>query len=105
MTNPIPFIYGLAAIYLIYYLANLLFDLLTLPGTDPKGGDLALTVSLSDLEEPIDASSYLDDDQGLSQSSALLSSGEVSASGGVRFEEVLSLALNDSIFYTRQIPV
>jgi len=104
MTNWIPFIYGLGAVYLLYYLANLAFDLLRPKAIDqaPNG---SLTISLADLEEPIDASDYNPVPiSGELQSSALLSSGAISSSGGVPFGELMELAAKDAILFTRQIP-
>jgi hypothetical protein len=104
MTNWTPFIYGLGAVYLLYYLANLAFDLLR-----PKAMDQAvngsLTISLADLEEPIDASDYSPVPiREESQPPALLSSGTISSSGGVPFGELMELAAKDAILFARQIP-
>ncbi|QIL40637.1 hypothetical protein G7074_16015 [Pedobacter sp. HDW13] len=104
MTNWTPFIYGLGAVYLLYYLTNLAFDLLKTKAVDHTGGG-SLTISLADLEEPIDASAYnLVSTKDESQPSALLSSGTINSSGGVPFGELIELAAKDAILFTRQIP-
>lgn len=103
MTNWTPFIYGLGAVYLLYYLANLAFDLLKpkLAGTSEP----SLMISLADLEEPIDASVYSPEPSGNANGpQELLSSGEIRSSGGVLFGELMELAANDAILFTRQIP-
>jgi len=104
MTNWIPFIYGLGAVYLLYYLANLAFDLLRPKAMGQRGGG-SLTISLADLEDPIDATAYsLVPTRDESQPPELLSSGAISSSGGVLFGELLDLAAKDAILFTRQIP-
>jgi len=103
MTNWTPFIYGLGAVYLLYYLANLAFDFLK-PGT-PETGESSLMISLADLEEPIDASAYSPaPSANVNQPRELLSSGEISSSGGVLFGGLMEQAANDAIFFTKQIP-
>lgn len=104
MTNWTPFIYGLGAVYLLYYLANLGFDLLRPKVSDQTAGG-SLTISFEDLEDPIDATAYsLVTTKDESQPSELLSSGAISSSGGVLFGELLDLAAKDAILFTRQIP-
>lgn len=103
MTNWTPFIYGLGAVYLLYYLANLAFDFLK-PRT-PDTGESSLMISLADLEELIDASEYSPAlNVKLNHPQELLSSGEISSSGGVLFGGIMELAANDAIFFTKQIP-
>jgi len=104
MTNWTPFIYGLGAVYLLYYLANVAFDLFK-PRTFVENGDSSLVISVADLEEPVDATIFSPpESMNATQAQEFLSSGEVTSSGGVPFGELLELAASDAIVFTRQIP-
>ncbi|KQM69220.1 hypothetical protein ASE74_04190 [Pedobacter sp. Leaf216] len=106
MNNWTQFLYGLSAAYLIYYLLNLAFDLLTTGKARSSGAKGILTLDLADLDSPIDAA--LDEDlssfaTGVSQD-GLLSSGPLSSTGALKLNEIIGGALKDAVSFSSQIP-
>jgi hypothetical protein len=104
MNTPYHFFYVLTAIYFFYYLFNLLFDLLR-SKAGPAPQQQSLLIEVSGLEEPIDASVLPEGDRVVigGDSSALLSSGPIRATGGVSLAEAVGLAEGDTLVLTSQI--
>lgn len=98
-------------VYLVYYSLNLLFDLLISP--KPSSGEIAedelflsqtFSPELIMPEEKTETDVTVSDKANVAGPAAIISSGQVSSSGGVGLKQLFLLAKNNLIEHTRAIP-
>jgi len=100
--NWTQFLSGLTAIYLIYYVPNLLFDFLK-SGVTTTDQD-SLPELMLDEEEGVTDASKDPDDASQPRTKQVLSSGEIKSTGGVSMKEMFALAKADAIKFTGAVP-
>lgn len=107
--NWTQFILSLAGIYLIYYLLNLLFDLLRpRPNAGKNSGQQELTFFEDHQPEivmdEVDEGEVVKYEAELPESRQAMPSGILQSTGGVSLKQLFSLAQSDLIEFTRTIP-
>lgn len=107
--NWTQFLLSLLAIYFIYYLLNVLFDLIRSKQTFLKDTEQEeLVFSEAHSPEVVGADELTPDDVQLKQqnpnSRQAISSGPLETTGGVSLKRLFSLAQSDLIEYTKAIP-
>ncbi|WP_316777934.1 hypothetical protein [Pedobacter antarcticus] len=107
--NWTQFLLSLAAVYSLYYLLNVLFDLLKSrgqPATDNGQDELVFSEDHQprqvSADEPTAGAAPGTDAEPKSRQS--ISSGPLQSTGGVSLKQLFSLAQSDLIEYTKAIP-
>jgi len=105
--NWTQFLYGIATIYVVYYLLNLAFDALGQTKTvPPNDSGRTLDFETDELPRkigPSDMDGDLKDSADAEETSGTISVGQLQSTGGVSIRELFSLAQSDLISYTGAI--
>ena len=106
--NWTQFLLALAALYLSYYLLNIIFDLLRTagpPSQDALGQELVFSEEILPEEIPLEMDDVpLQGPQIEEQTRQSISSGPLQSPGAVGISELLGLAKAGRIEYTKTIP-
>ncbi len=102
--NWTSFLIYLLIVYVLYFLVQVLLDLLFFvkPLEQERSAQL---YEIPAIEKPIDASVMLEEEPRSTGGEYLLSSGELDASGAQKLEGLMALARAEAIEYTKQIPL
>ena len=107
--NWTQFLLSLAAVYALYYLLNVVFDLLRSRG-QPAAEEGQDELVFSEEHEPRQISSdeplatQVQNQEAELKSRQAISSGPLQSTGGVSLKQLFSLAQSDLIEYTKAIP-
>lgn len=104
--NWTQFLYGIATIYVVYYLLNLAFDALgQAKSAPPNNSGRTLDFETDELPRKIAPSDMddLKDHQDAEETYGTISVGQLQSTGGVSIRELFSLAQSDLISYTGAI--
>jgi hypothetical protein len=105
--NWTQFLLSLSAIYITYYLFNILFDLLRSKSDQQNGsGPEELTFYEGNVPEPVFEEQQVIEETKLPapKNRQAISSGKLQSTGGVNLKQLFSLAQSDLIEYTKAIP-
>lgn len=100
------FLLGLAAVYLFYYVLNVIFDLMfrigSLPATQDQGQELIFSEENQPKQVIPDTTEQ--QPQALPKTRQAISSGLLQSTGAVGIKQLFALAHADLIEYTKAIP-
>ncbi|MFD2964371.1 MULTISPECIES: hypothetical protein [Olivibacter] len=107
--NWTQFLLSVAAVYALYYLLNIIFDLLKSRAQSPDEGEqdeLVFSEEYQPQEIDTDApsTSVAQTTDAEPQSRQAISSGPLHTTGGVSIKQLLTLVQDDLIEYTKAIP-
>lgn len=104
--NWTQFLLGVIAVYGIYYALNVLYDLFIHPRapTTGEGGNELVFDEDSPPEKVVSGPSETAREPMVKDRKSVISSGPLQSTGGISIKELVSLAQNNVIEYTRTIP-
>jgi hypothetical protein len=98
------FLIYLLAVYVLYYLVQVLLDLLFF--VKPQEQEQSAQIyEISSISEPIDASIIMEEEVRSNEGEYPLSSGELDASGAQKLDDLMAMARAEAIEYIKKVPL